>query len=83
MFAVGRLQIHKNHPKKRVFTLNLSPFWAPVVSRMTGIAQMVSCCCVVPTRCGLQHPRVAADDRQKGPEPFVVPVAGERFGGIV
>ena len=26
---------------------------------------------------------VAADDRQKGPEPFVMPVASERFDGIV
>ena len=34
-------------------------------------------------RCGLQHPLAAADDRQERPRPFVVPVAGERFGGLV
>ena len=34
-------------------------------------------------RGGLQHPLAAADDHQKGPGPFVVPVAGERFGGFV
>lgn len=34
----------------------------------------------VGVRSGLQHPLAAADDCQKGPWPFVVPVAGETFG---